>query len=86
MLQPENVAACCAAMRAAVAIPITVKCRIGALVIPPDACLTCFLVILVDMLLATGRNQLQVLTKSTPTKPFATSFVWLPAEVVSSIS
>ena len=29
MLRPELVAECCAAMEAAVSIPITVKCRLG---------------------------------------------------------
>ena len=30
MLEPELVAACCAAMGAVTTIPITVKCRLGA--------------------------------------------------------
>ena len=37
MLRPEIVAECCAAMQAAVSIPVTVKCRLG-VPWPSDPC------------------------------------------------
>lgn len=38
MLRPEVVAECCAAMQAAVSIPVNVKCRLGVPLLTCESC------------------------------------------------
>jgi tRNA-dihydrouridine synthase A len=56
MLQPERVAACVAAMKSAVSMPVTVKCRIGVDDQDPEAALDAF----ADAVIETGADAIWV--------------------------